>query len=466
LIRLDPKDVVGAGVVVAALAVVAIHSSPLGHPDGHRNVGVADAGGSVTSPVGEPATAFVDFNVVPMDRDVVLRHQTVLVRGRRIERIDDVAAVELPRGAQIVEGDGSQYLMPGLTDAHVHLRGTYEDLLPLFVANGVTTVFNLEGRPSHLALKRRIASGEQQGPMVYTAGRFVAEPEVRTPAEARAEVAHQATRGYDFVKLHGDLSAETYRALTEAGRELQIPIVGHAPRNLPLSEVLENGQVALSHAEELLQTELRSLDPADIPDIAQRMAEAGTWLMPTLAHFDATAAQWGSRQAVLGALESDEASYLPQSVRQEWLTDNVFVDADAADRDRILDMADYQRPLIRALHEAGVPMLAGTDTPIPTLVPGFSLHLEIEALREAGLSGYDALVTATVNPGRFIKSYVDAGAHFGVLERGARADIVMLAADPRLDPTALHRPGGVMVRGEWYDRADLDLLLDRSAAAR
>lgn len=463
--RLDPKDVVGVGVFLTALAAVVLHNGPLGHPDGHTG-GIADAGGSVTGPVGEPAVAFVDFNVVPMDRDVVLPRQTVVVRGRFIERIGDVETVEPPRGAHIIAGDGSQFLAPGLTDAHVHLRGRYDSWLPLFVANGVTTVFNMEGRPGHLALKRRIASGQQEGPTVYTAGRYVEGPDIRTPSDARSEVARQAARGYDFVKIHGDLSQDVYRILTEAGRELGIPVIGHAPRNLPLSAVLENGQVALTHAEELLQTELRSLDSGAATELATRMAAAGTWLVPTLAHFDAVARQWGSPSGVEAALASEAAAYMPRSLREEWRTRNVFLEVDAADRDRLLDMADFHRPLLRALDRAGVPMLAGTDTPIPTLVPGFSLHTEIEALHETGLTGYEALATATSNAGRFIRAYVDAEARFGTLERGARADIVMLEADPRRDLEGLRRPQGVMVRGVWYGRADLDRMLGQVATAR
>lgn len=463
--RLDRKDWVGVAVFLGALALVAIHSSPFGHPDGHR-IQVADARGSVTGPVGEPATAFVDFNVVPMDRDVVLRRQTVVVRGHVIDRIGDAGTFEPPRGARIIQGDGSGFLAPGLTDAHVHLRGEYEDWLPLFVANGVTTIFNLEGRPGHLALKHRLASGERQGPTLYTAGRYVEEPDIRTPSDARAEVARQAARGYDFVKVHGNLSGDTYRELTEAGRELDIPIIGHAPRNLPFSVVLDNGQVAVTHAEELIHTQLTTFDPQEAVVLARRMAEAGTWLMPTLAHFDAVASQWGSPDAVEDALQSDAAAYLPQSLREEWLSENVFLDVDVSDRDRLLEMADFHRPLIRALHEAGVPMLAGTDTPIPTLAPGFSLHREIEALNAVGLSGYEALATATVNPGRFVGSFVDAGASFGTITPLARADIVMLDSDPRLDTETLRHPEGVMVRGIWYDRAALDLILERVAATR
>jgi len=111
-------------------------------------------------------------------------------------------------------------------------------------------------------------------------------------------------------------------------------------------------------------------------------------------------------------------------------------------------------------------MLAGTDTPIPTLAPGFSLHLEIDAFTDVGLTGYEALATATVNAGRFIRTYVDGGAHFGTLARGSRADIIMLDADPRTGAETLRRPDGVMVRGVYYERSDLDRILERVAATR
>lgn len=157
---------------------------------------------------------------------------------------------------------------------------------------------------------------------------------------------------------------------------------------------------------------------------------------------------------------------MPQSLRSEWRAGNVYLGVDAADRNRLRAMYDFHRPLIRALYAAGVPMMAGTDAPIPTMAPGFSLRKEIQALREVGLTGYDALATATVNPGRFIRELVAAGVHFGTLEQGARADILMLDADPRLETTTLRRPEGVMARGRWYERADLDRLLQRAATSR
>jgi len=462
--RLARKDAAGLVLVAGTLSVMLLHEGPFRHPDSR----VADAGGSVTSALAEPAaTAFVDFNVVPMDRDVVLTHQVVVVRGGFIERIGEIGEVEPPLGAHRIEGGGSRYLVPGLTDAHVHLDldKRVESLLPLFLANGVTTVFNLQGEQGHLDLRRRILANEQVGPTVYTAGPYVSEPEIRTAADARTVVRWQAGQGYDFVKVHGDLSAEAFAALTRAGRTENIPIIGHAPRNLPFSAVLENGQVGVTHAEELIHTRLWSLDTNELAGLASEMAEAGTWLTPTLAHFESIADQWASPEAVEARLGNETAQYLPEWLLADWRDSNTFGARDPGQKPNITRQYEFHAPLIRALHSAGVPILAGTDTPI-LLPPGFSLHSEIEALRDAGMSGFEALATATSNPGRFVRTHVREFARFGTIEPGARADILLVDSDPRDNLAVLRRPRGVMVRGRWYDRSDLDRMLFAAAASR
>lgn len=463
--NLSTKDSVGILLVLGTAAALVLHNGPFGHASSHSG-SVGDAGGSVTSPVGDRLTVFVDFNVVPMDEDRVLRNQIVVVRGSFIERIGRVGLVEPPSGALRIEGDGTRYLMPGLTDAHVHLRDDYEEWLPLFIANGVTTVFNLEGDESHLELRDRIWGDEQPGPTVYTAGPYVGEPEISTAAEAREEVERQAELGFDFVKVHGGLSLEAHRALTEAGRELGIPVIGHAPRNLAFSSVLEHGQVGISHAEEIIQTGLWTLNRSEVTSVANAMAAAGTWLTPTLSYFEGTAAQWASPEGVAAGLASEAARYLPARIRNEWRDDNPFIDLDADDRDDIQEMYEFHEPLLSALHQAGVPILAGTDAPLAVAVPGFSLHSELAALRGVGLSGYEALATATVNAGRFVESEVEEGALFGTLRADARADILMLEGDPRTDPALLRRPTGVMVRGRWYARAELDRMLTEASQGR
>lgn len=222
---------------------------------------------SPSAPTAETTTVFVNVNLVPMDGDQVVTGQAVLVRADRIFAVAPLADVAVPQRATIVDGAGG-YLVPGLTDAHMHLetpdgvaRAEFGDA-PLYLANGITTVFNLGGTPTHLEWKRRVATGELLGPTVYTAGEFVDEPRVNTPEEVEREVAAQARAGYDFIKFHqimgppgGDfatttgLSLPAYLRMHAAARQAGVPVIGHAPMNLGLAALLSSPG-ALAHVGE------------------------------------------------------------------------------------------------------------------------------------------------------------------------------------------------------------------------
>jgi hypothetical protein len=141
-------------------------------------------------------TAFVHASVVPMDTERLLKDQTVVVSGSRILTIGPAGNTPVPPGARRIDATGL-FLMPGLADMHVHVYVPEE--LTLYAANGVTTVFNLDGRPGHLLWHRRIASGELLGPAIYTAGPMFNRP--RSAQEAVQEVDRQSAAGYDAVKI-------------------------------------------------------------------------------------------------------------------------------------------------------------------------------------------------------------------------------------------------------------------------
>ena len=214
------------------------------------------------SPPQEAAIAFVNVNVIRMEGERLETGQTVLVQGDRIAAIGEGNAVPIPPNARVIEGEG-KYLAPGLTDAHVHLEGdgtggtTRSDFGdgPLYLAYGVTTVFNLAGSSVHLDWRRRIESGELVGPTIYTSGRFINEPRVRTTDEVEREVRTQAREGYDLIKYHEimyqrdprdntttGLSLAPYLKMNEVAREIGIPLVGHAPVNLGLDALLQARQ--------------------------------------------------------------------------------------------------------------------------------------------------------------------------------------------------------------------------------
>src|SRR5262245_4613632 len=200
------------------------------------------------------AVAFVNVNVVPLDSEGVQPRRTVVVRGDRIIGVGASDQVNVPRDAMVIDGAG-QYLVPGLTDSHVHLAGspvlpTRDDFgdAPIYLAYGVTTVVNLSGSPTLLEWRKRVEAGTLLGPTIYTAGPFVNEPRVNTPDEVERDIVAQAQLGYDLIKFHEylrtttGLSLPAYRSMVQTARRLGIPLVGHAPVNLGIDEMLQARQ--------------------------------------------------------------------------------------------------------------------------------------------------------------------------------------------------------------------------------
>lgn len=211
--------------------------------------------GSVLAQGPQPmAIAFKNVNVIPLDRESVEQGQTVLVRGDRIVAVGKRSEIDLPSDALIVDCSG-QYLVPGLTDAHVHVSGspvvpTRDDFgdAPLYLAHGVTTVVNLSGSPTILEWRKRIEAGTLLGPTIYTAGPFVNEPRVTTPNEVERDIVAQEQLGYDLVKFHelfrttAGLSLPAYHRMIETARRVGMPLIGHSPVNLGLDEMLHARQ--------------------------------------------------------------------------------------------------------------------------------------------------------------------------------------------------------------------------------
>jgi hypothetical protein len=220
------------------------------------------------APVAAQTLAIENVHVVPLDEARVLYYHAVTVEDGTIASVLPMAQYVPPADALRIDGREA-YLLPGLVDAHVHLE---EDLdarpgfgdAPVFLAHGITSVINLRGFPAHLALRERIVTGELTAPTLYTSGEFVNEPRVDSPAEVAAEVHAQAQAGYDLLKFrevveHGvgvltrqGMDRDTFLAMHDAARELNLPVIGHGPHGLGLGLVLETGH-SFSHLGELIQ---------------------------------------------------------------------------------------------------------------------------------------------------------------------------------------------------------------------
>jgi cytosine/adenosine deaminase-related metal-dependent hydrolase len=408
------------------------------------------------------SVAFINVSVPSLDGGPVVTNQTVVVQNGAISALGPAGRVPIPSGAEIVNGAG-KFLLPGLVDTHVHLANNPPDeqraLLKLFVANGVTTVVNLRGGPQMLELRKAVADSAVLGPTVYTVGPFVNEPFVTTADEVEAAVVAQKRAGYDFIKLHGDLSLESYRRLNAVARREGIRVIGHAPRNLGVEVMFEERQYAVAHAEEFLydqhnnSRDFLAIEPR-IPELARAMVQAGIWLMPNFTAYKMIARQADDLSAVLAR---PEMRYLPQSVQKGWgPATNPYTSRFGKDTVPGF-VARYQllEKLVREFQAAGVRLLIGTDAMNAGVVPGFSVHDEMADFVAAGLTPQQALRAGTVNAADFL----GRGAQSGVVAAGRTADLLLLDANPLDDVANSRRIAGVMVRGRWLNRAALDALL-------
>ena len=443
--------------VLTALAAASLGCGPA--------AGTPSQSGRVAQPI-----AFVGVNVISMEREGLLKDQTVLVNGDRIVTVGPRDTISVPESAARIEGLG-RWLIPGLADLHVHLRldPTQDNptLLRLFVANGVTTVLSLHGSSDHLDLRKRVLSGELLGPAIFTAGPFISDtPRSSAPEADQVErmVVDQKGAGYDFIKIHGDLPRDAYLRLFAVTRRERMRVVGHAPRNLGVDIMIEQRQDAVAHAEEYLyDTEGSSRGYAEvesrIPDLARRTAAAGTSLITTLTAYRNIGLQLEDIDAVL---RRPEVSFVPSAIRHYWQPENnpYIRRASSFSVDGLRARYRVLENLVKGFHDAGVPILAGTDALNPSVVPGFSLHDELQDLVLAGLTPYQALRAATAGAAEFLGGRNE----FGTIASGRRADMILLDSNPLSDIKATTRQAGVMLRGRWIPHEEVRGILNALAS--
>ena len=413
------------------------------------------------------ATAFVHVNVVPMDRERVLRDQTVIVEGDRIAAIGRDVAV--PASASVIDGKGTAYLSPGLADMHTHSE-TRNDLA-IYLANGVTTVLQMGGARSGFldSIVPAVNRGTIPGPHVYAS--FLVDGStdyngfvIKTPAEARAIVGLAKTNGYDFMKVYVGLAPDVFDALADEGRKSGMPLVGHGVTAVRLERQLAEGQVLVAHAEEFFYTFFTppGVEETDTPPDTSRIPAAvalakkyDATVTADLSTYAAIAHQIQHPEVVAAFLARPESAYLSPNDRLAWQNSS-YVKKTA----KLEAKLAFLRRLVKAMADAGVELVAGTDTPaVPGLLPGFSLHDDLDELEASGLTRFEALSTATRAPGTFIHR-TKGGDPFGEVAPGYRADLILSTDDPLAKLSTLRAPLGVMVRGQWRDVAALRELSD------
>jgi hypothetical protein len=428
------------------------------------------------------AVAFVDVTVIPMDSERVLERHTVLVEDGRISAVAPSGETDIPEGAERVDATG-QFLMPGLAEMHGHIPGSdpasdyrryAEDILFLYVSNGVTTVRGMAGDPLHLELREQTASGEVLGPTIHAAGPALSGSNAATPDAAERAVRERHAAGYDLLKIL-EMPADSYERVASTAHELDMPFAGHIPERVGLVGALDARQASIDHLDRYVEflvpgyedmpdrqagffgSGLVDLaDPSRIPEAIRHTVEAGTWNVPTLSLVEHLASPVPAEEMI----RRPEMRYMPQDTLDHWMRS----------KDEFSARADFQSPaarqlvelrrrLTKELHDAGAPLALGSDSPQFFNVPGFSIHHEMAMMVASGLTPFEVLVTGTRNPA----IYFGTPDEFGTVEVGRRADLILLEANPLEDIGNVKRRSGVMVRGRWLPKSAIHQRLEAIA---
>ncbi|MBF9219820.1 amidohydrolase family protein [Hymenobacter ruricola] len=404
-------------------------------------------------------TLFRQVNVVDVETGTVLPNRDVLVGNGRILSVQPhrPAGRTPPPGVRVISARG-QYLAPGLIDCHTHVF--YQADLGHYLRNGVTTVFSLGQPPEVLALREQVKQGKVAGPTIYAAALLDAAPSdwqgrvysyvVHSPAEVDAALVRIVHQRYDLLKAYNGLSTPAFDELMRVAKAYGLPVVGHGVREPGMEHILSKGMAMVAHGEEYLYTVFKdSLDARKIPAAVAFTKQSGAFVCPNLSTFHALLTQWGDSLRFAGLLKQagHAESRVSPPILQFWTHENHYIHRTGAP---LVPMYPFLQQLTRALHAAGVPLVAGTDSPlIPGCFPGYSLVNELELLVEAGLSPADALRTATLVPGRFTAKHLPHVPKIGRVKVGYRADLVLLSANPLQSVHNLRTIKGVMAQGRW-----------------
>jgi imidazolonepropionase-like amidohydrolase len=377
--------------------------------------------------------------------------KTIFIDGRRISRVED--ATPETRAAATLDGTG-MFVIPGLWDMHVHsyftndtarFHSTSEVMFPLLIVNGITGVRDLGSNlEAILAARDSVAAHQLIGPRMLVSGPMLDGPTTRYQAaikvangdEARAAVRMLKGRGVDMIKTQSLIPKDAYFAIADEAARLGIPFEGHVPNAITGMEAIAANQRSFEHLLGVRDTALT---------LIAELARKHVWQCPTVVNSVGTAADFASDPGVPFWLKQAVDAWRRQAVTRA-------ADSDSSAR-AAEERATRRLALIKTMYDAKIPFLAGTDAPQGyDLVPGASLHRELQLLVRAGLTPLQALQTATLNPAL----YYGKTAEWGSVAAGKTADLVVLRANPLVDIANTRAVAAVVADGRYYSPRELD----------
>jgi len=415
--------------------------------------------------------AIKNVNVITMTSpNKIINNATVIIKDNKISSINE----PIPNEATIIDGKG-KWLIPGLIDMHVHnladinfssgyptkaatIFTDTQDFMLLYIANGITTAFELNARVEHFGQRNEIAKGKVIGPRIALAllidGGNASGNIANTPSDGRQTVRIAKAQGYEFIKVYSGLNIETYKAIIDEANKQGMKVVGHIPDAFKgkIEEAFVPHFDLVAHAEEYAK-QTDSFTMQNAKRFAKLAKENRTWLTPTLITMEKILEQARSLE---GIRNLPSLKYVHPLIQSRWLTSNNYNTGTNPERIAYFEkLIGFHMILVKAFKEAGVPIVAGTDAGNPGVVWGFSLHDELELLVKAGLTNEEALSSAT----RLPANWLGIEDKIGTVEVGKYADLILLDANPLEKIQNTRKIFGVFVNGQWIDKEKINTML-------
>lgn len=438
-----------------------------------------------TAPEAAPGTiAFTGVDVLPMDRPGVVEDQTVVVVDGVITEVGPADEVVVGRGAEVIDGT-DRYLMPGLAEMHAHVppgddppREAVEDILFLYIANGVTTIRGMLGSAYQIPLAEEIRRNEVLGPNFYVGAPSINGTSAPTPDAAERLIREHAAAGYDLQKIHPGVSLETWDRMVAVADEVGLTFGGHVPSDVGLVHAIETGMSTVDHLDGYVQAVasddvvaqintgrpisleglVNGVDESKIDSIVQLTVDHDAYVVPTMY-------LWANLYGATDPepfLSQPEMRYVSRAQRDAWRLQSEG--SPRGEPDVVAAFLGVRNRILQRLADADAPIMMGTDSPQMFNVPGFALHREIDAMADAGMTPQQILESGTVSVGRYVREHLGIDDAFGTVASGQRADLLLLGSNPLEDLDNLQDRVGVMVRGQWVSREAIDAGLEALAA--
>lgn len=399
-----------------------------------------------------------NVNILTMADSGLIKNQSVLVENGIIQNI----GTDIPNTNAIIINGAGKFLMPGLTDMHVHLYNNHplkKTWLLLLLINGVTSVRDMGGETEKLTLKKLIIKNEILASNLYQAGPIIDGKKdeyglfavALTPDQGRELVVQQKKSGFDFIKVYDGLKQEIYEAIMDEAKKQKIDVVGHVPHAVSISTAIALGQKSIEHLTGYKTWKEGKTFPIN-EDYAAITASSETWNCPTLYNL-----------ALNGSIEMGKAvltdpklfGLLPNSLIKIWdkRINGISKEATEMIRKHGASNTDVMKEMVLNLYRSNAKLVAGTDAgSIPFIVPGYSLHQELKLMVESGIPIYEVLRMTTVNAALSMNKQTE----FGTVEIGKRADLLLLDSNPLDNIDNLQNKRGMMIRGIWLSDEELE----------